>query len=57
MSASLPSRDEQSQPIPLFQDEPRVIRLAVMLYILFPLSLPGSQQKMPIKTDGRLGTA
>jgi hypothetical protein len=39
MSASLPSRDEQSQLIPLFQDEPRDIRLAVMLYILFPLSL------------------
>jgi putative transposase len=29
----------QPQPLPLLQDRPEIIRLAVMMYIRFPLSL------------------
>jgi hypothetical protein len=35
----LASRDDKTQPFPLLQDELEIIRLAVMMYVRFPLSL------------------
>jgi hypothetical protein len=35
----LASRDDKTQPFPLLQDELEIIRLAVMMYVRFPLLL------------------
>jgi hypothetical protein len=35
----LASRDDNTQPFPLLQDELEIIRLAVMMYVRFPLLL------------------
>jgi hypothetical protein len=35
----LASRDDETQPFPLLQDELEIIRLAVMMYVRFPLLL------------------
>ncbi len=32
-------RDDPTQPLSLVQDQPRIIRLAVMMFVRFPLSL------------------
>lgn len=36
--ALLASRDDRTVSFPLLQDQPEIIRLAVMLYVRFPLS-------------------
>jgi putative transposase len=33
------SRDDKAQPLPLLQTSPEIIRLSVMMYVRFPLSL------------------
>ena len=39
MCGGLAPADDKIQPVPVLQDVPEIIRLAVMMYVRFPLSL------------------